>query len=293
MNWFGYRTENLEKPPHLILHFDVNETLIAIDKAGQKTAHDVVSTSIANRVKAVWDESISQPISYSDYIRHHKLENRTASSVVKKEQDALISKVLTVLEAQDHPDLEEMQDLYAKAMHTLENQKTLIFPSFYALIDRLNEHDLKYTIAIRTFGTDIPIIVDELNQECGEGFISKKDVNGHEELYEILKEGHVAIQDDFHHWFNHDKNWQYGKAFPVEQDESKAISFFFDDNAKFSSSHPEENIVCPFDAESKKLIHPKEVIEKKRLIPVDTLLALSDEDYYVNIVQEALDKAVL
>ena len=68
---YGFRRSPQSASPHLYLHFDINGTLIAVDSASNdKGIHDVVSTSIASRYKAVWGPEVTQPINFYNYVKN-------------------------------------------------------------------------------------------------------------------------------------------------------------------------------------------------------------------------------
>lgn len=54
--------------PHLILHFDINKTLIASDRAGNKSIEQVINELLACEYKFKWDESVKEAISYDEYV---------------------------------------------------------------------------------------------------------------------------------------------------------------------------------------------------------------------------------
>lgn len=291
----------VEKQPHLILHFDMNKTLIASDRQGGKTSHDVVSADIAGLVMDYWNDSLVVPISYADYVNHYLLPNPNNSREIKNQQKEKISKVLQFLDETAHPDYARMQRTYHKAIAALEKQETQVFNSFYRLIEFLNESGASYTLVIRTYGSEGSEVARELNNIFGESFIEdfrslqKGYLDGSEyDLYKLVAniDHHLLVQDDYDWWFSHGKNWKYGKPFPVDLGDSKTISLFFDDNAKIDVFAPESNIVFPYDAASGEPISPSQLIDQGRLIPVEMLEALCDENYYIRFVEEAMRESL-
>lgn len=289
----------VEAKPHLILHFDMNKTLIASDREGQKTAHDVVCAEIAGQVTDFWDDSFSAPISYADYVKHHLLPNPDHSKDIKLKQRAQISEVLQFLKERNHPACSKMQEIYDRAIGLLEKQETQIFKSFYRLIEFLQKENISYTLVIRTFGSEASEIAEELNERFGDDFLTdfrtlkRGDIQGTESnLYEVIANAghHLVIRDDWEWWFEHGQHWKYGKPFPVDLSDPQRISLFFDDNAKVDSLFSQENIVYPYDAVNGKPIFPDELIKQGRLLPVEMLKALFDEDYYIRFVEKALDR---
>ena len=172
----------IERHPHLILHFDLNKTLIASDKEGKKTAHDVVSAEIAGRVVDCWDDSWLVPISYADYVKRSLLPNPNNSKEIKNQQKEKISKVLQFLEESEHPAYTKMQKVYHRAIAILEKQDSQVFKSFYRLIEFLKEKEISYTLVIRTFGSEGSEVAEELNESFGQAFIAD---------FRTLQQGHL------------------------------------------------------------------------------------------------------
>ena len=286
----------VEAKPHLILNFDMNKTLIASDKAGGKTSLDAVFAEIAAQVFDTWDDSRTVPVSYFEHVRQ-LFPNRNPSQDLESEKTRAMARVIQVLEERNHPEHLRMKAIYDRAVGVLERQKEQIFASFYKLIEFLREKDISYTLVIRTFGAEAPEIADELNRRFGSDFLTdfrsfkKGKLQGTESnLYDLVAntDHHLVIQDDWHWWAKHGQDWQYGKPFPIDLNDPQRISLFFDDNAKPDPKFPQKNIVAPYDAASGQPISPDELIKQGRLLPVDMLEALCDEDYYIRLVEKAL-----
>ncbi len=64
----------------------------------------------------------------------------------------------------------------------------------------------------------------------------------------------------------------------------------FDDCARYNEARPKHNILRIYDANTGKSIPVKKAIEDGFAFPADTLLALTDKNYYINLVKQALDK---
>ena len=56
-----------EAPPHLILHFDVNKTLIASDQTENKSLEDVINEMLSRKYSSCWDERVLKPISFARF----------------------------------------------------------------------------------------------------------------------------------------------------------------------------------------------------------------------------------
>src|SRR5579872_211960 len=156
--------------PHLILHFDMNKTMIATDKVGQKSAHDTICAVLADRIVSTWDET-TPPMDYFHYVKYHLLPNSDNSREIKLKQKEKVAQLLDFLKASNHPAYGEAQETYDRAMNVLEKQETEIFTSFHKLIKYLHEKKISYTLVIRTFGSEATEIAHELNERFGAGFI--------------------------------------------------------------------------------------------------------------------------
>ena len=197
-----------QETPHLILHFDINRTLIACDKVQQKSVRDVIVNTLADQTEGLWGSQLTHPICYSDYVKHHLFPNPTLSKEIKKKQKEEICRFLDVMREQEHPLYPTLQRKYDQALSKLNQQEGMIFPSFYKLLDYLEERGISYTLVFRTFGGDAPEVAAELNARLGEGFLTDiRPVTDREEFYDFLKtaDHHVAINDDWDTWYAHNE----------------------------------------------------------------------------------------
>lgn len=286
-----------EVKPQLILHFDMNKTLIASDREGQKTGHDTVCAILADQIFGLWDDSLEAPMNYFHYVKYHLLPNPKASKEVKLKQKEKVSQFLAFLQEISHPDYDQALKTYERAMAHLETQETQVFRSFYKLIDYLQEKGISYKLVIRTFGSEALEIAEELNERFGSDFIvgfhaiKQGDLQGTESsLYDLIlsSDHHLVVRDDWEWWFSHGEHWEYGKPFPIDLGDSGRISLFFDDNARPDPHYPQKCIVAPYHVESGVPISPRKLIENDRIFPVEMLEALCDENYYIKLVEKVL-----
>ena len=63
--------QELSYPKKLIIHMDVNKTIIAQDPAGGKTPYEILIHSFADSYKCCWDKRVLKDISYSDYVKKY------------------------------------------------------------------------------------------------------------------------------------------------------------------------------------------------------------------------------
>lgn len=285
-----------EKRPHLVLHLDLNKTIIATDKAANLDADQVILYSLACHTFDRWDETIKEPISYTEYIKFHEIPNPHHDKTVKRQQYERISHFLDYLEEHAHPAYEKTREKLFRAKEKLLSLTTTVFPSFYRLIDHLEKEKIPYTLVMRTFGSDGPSVANEINETLGRPFIKysyrmkEGKIDTHHGLLEPHRfianhRQHCLIRDDWKWWFSHGENAQYGKPFPIFE-EREMLSIFFDDHAQVLLSKPEKNIVAA-TTERGRFIKPSDLIEDKLLYPVDTVEALLDEDYFIKKIEES------
>ena len=218
--------------PRMILHFDINSTLILPDHAKGRTAQETLNEK-----------------------------------------------------------LKECPSKRALAEEKLKRQQTLVFPSFYRLIDHLERRGIPYTIVLRTFGRDLRPVMTEIHHlrphivfmtrghfQNETLIIKGGHLRGPKAFFRFLKKsGHAAIQDDYFWWRCHGRKSRYGKPFPFNRQDPETISLFFDDHA--------DRLVGPFDLTHNQWLETKIAIREGLLFPVDTIEALINDDYYIGLLQ--------
>lgn len=286
-------TEQVSERPHLLLHFDVNRTLIFSDVVQNQSPEDVIVNGLADRFEYCWDETITHPINYTNYVKYHLYPNPERSKEIKQKQKNQTTHFLDFLRETGHPLYPMAQGLFDRAKEALERKETLVFRSFYNLVEYLRRENISHTIIFRTFGSDIRDVAEELNGQLGENFLNhfytfkEGAFQAAPDFYSYIKGAshHMAIQDDWNWWFQHGEHYHYGKPFPVDLGDARVCSLFFDDNATLNRDHPETNIVAPFDIATQKILSPEELVASKRLFPVDTLEALCNDQYFIELIQ--------
>lgn len=290
-----------EEKPLLLLHFDMNKTLIASDAAGGKSKQDVIIHCLADTLMERWSTDLKKPLSYSDYVKERLLPGSSRDRALKQKRDQKISEFLLFLKA-ERPDLyDTVFKQYEKASAALLAQKTLVFSSFYTLVAFLKKNGYDFSIIIRTFGKEIEQVSSEIEHVAQVSFTKKGhfqdgvlhvDGNGilsnSKDFYAFLKENrHVCIQDEYARWFENGERQEYGKPFPIDRSDENTLSLFFDDNISLDP-HAGKNIVHSIDVETNQSIRVDSLLHSHLIFPVDTMQAIQDESYYVRLVQEAL-----
>lgn len=282
--------------PKVILHKDINKTIIAEDPAGDKTIDDVLIHSLAEQYFDRWDEAIINPISYTEYIKQYVLPGKKGDQNLKKLRNQRISGFIEFLRSTQHSYYYEVNERYLKLRTKILSSKSVIFKSFYREIEFLEDNNIPYSIVLRTFGKDLDRIIDEIHRHIRSDFFSWRGIfkngvlelsslltNEHitlstvQEIYDFLKDhGNVALQDDWKIWNQHGECQQFGKLFPVDCDDRGVITYFSDDNG-----HPNDGILNPRHPITNAVLHVDELIKSKHICVADMLKAIEDDEYYV------------
>lgn len=268
----------------LVLFFDVNGTIIALDSAQEKTLEITLLQELAKRITARWCKSLKEPISYKRFVHQYLLKGEDPSNIfLIKQRQQRYAAFLTYL-SHHHPSIYEETLSQFQAIHKiLQQKKGHLFPSFLKLLRQLQHQQVPFSLVLRSFGKEMPIVRQEL-EEVGVSIqhngIFKENIlhmNGQqyhqgEEILSFLQAGHHhAWQDDWEYWHAHCHQSPYGKPFYLSV--THPITLFFDDNIQ------EKDIVhiCPAKGLS---LSKEEAIAQGYLHRVDTLEAIRDEAYF-------------
>ncbi|CCB85225.1 putative uncharacterized protein [Parachlamydia acanthamoebae UV-7] len=284
----------------LILHFDINETLIASDQAAGKSAKDTINRALAQKYKEKWSESIAEPISYQEYVYRYLLPGDKNNSQLKEKRLQKLFHFTDFIQASAYPIKNQVLAEYHHCLNKFVSGEPIqIFPSFFKMIRHLQNQRVSFTLQIRTFGKELPQIVQAINTQLGCEFIKynarfenrhlfienrPKPVISLPEIYQFFKICNVGVQDSWKEWSEHQKYAAYGKLFPIDLEDPHTIAIFFDDNIR-----PQEpkNIVNAIDIRSGCSVSARDLIETHNLVIVDMLQAIEDEDYFIKHVQQA------
>jgi hypothetical protein len=292
--------------PQLILHFDVNRTLFMLDPASNKTAEDCILHTLADTYEDCWDNHVLEPISYTDYIKEYIYPGIEAGNLeLKRTRKEKISQFLTYLEMTNHRFSKKANEDFKLASENLKNHSTLILKAFYKLISYLQYNEYHYSIVLRTFGMDLDVVIEDIEKQTFAGFFETKaefkdgilnfekpdnhpSISNLKEVYTYLKShGHVAIHDDWLPWSKSGELQIHGKPFPIDLDDTKVISLFFDDNIS-TKMNSVKNIVSPIDIKTGKSLSVYELIQKHRLFAVNSIEAILDDTYFIRLVESSL-----
>jgi hypothetical protein len=286
--------------PHLLLHFDINKTLIASDKAGGKSVDNIINELLADKFSACWDPSIKEPITFDDYVRNVLVPGSKDDLSLREERKKWLAGFLDYLCDKEHPLYLPVLAEYTAAKTVLQNTDRMVFPSFYHLIEELDRKEISYSIILRSFGHEVFEVRDEIDRMCGgyffdhsgefkEGdlYVADAFTLSHHHIYHIMRHwGHLAIHDDWNYWVSEDMWGHYGKPFYVDLDDPSTLSIFFDDNIRLGN--PRTNILSASHAKTGEFLLVDDLVSKGQAVRVDTMEAILDKDYFVDLVMKAM-----
>ena len=280
---------------HLLLFMDLNGTIIAYDSAKNKDIDSAVLQLLAENYIDVWDATkTTERMTYQQYLEKHELARKAQSDDYKG--------FIHFLEMTNHPLKKEILSTYYKIKNILRDGD--VFPSFLRLIHSLNELGTSFTIILRSFGNDAHTVVSELEKRTNikfihhavfkEGHLISSDEKTLKSPDEILASvqpmKHGVWQDDHHYWHTHSETHFYGKPYPINFNDRGLVSIFFDDNAESK----EILSIQPTSASAvDQAILQRKLIASGRIVPVNTMNAILNDDYFTNCVEFALRQANL
>lgn len=289
--------------PKIILHQDINRTIIAEDLVEGKSVDVVLINALAEKYCDHWSSNVLQPISYADYIKTHLLPGSKTDPVLKKARNQKIAEFIDYLQTIHHAFYNKVQEKFQKLRTKLASHKSIIFPSFYREIEYLNQLNIPYSLVLRTFGKDLDRVIEEIHNNISSEFFDWRGIfkNGYleltalktkevvmlhttAELYDFLKKhGNIALQDDWKTWNQHHETQEFGKLFPIDTNDGTVITLFADDNAD-----PSNGIVNARHPKTNAILNIKELIEHNNICVVDMLSAIEDDEYFVKQLQSLL-----
>lgn len=297
----------LTAAPKLLLHFDVNKTLIADDAAGSKTTDHILMHAMAERFYDRWDERVPDPISYLEYVKEYLLPGKSSDLTLRAARDQQIQRFLEFLRERNHFYTPWAEKQFAQLKAKLAQSETLVFPSFYRLLSYMEERKLEYTVILRTFGSDLPRVIHDVNTATRSSFFALKGrfknrtlfvevaplqercIERISDIYQFFKSSsHLAIQDNWEDWMTHEEAQEHSKTFPIDLQDDSVISLFFDDNVKVEPNS-RVNIVNPIDVHTNQPLNVVSLVESKNIFRVDAIDAILDDDYFIHLVEAAIN----
>lgn len=294
---------NLNALPKVLLHLDINKTLIAEDLTTNKTMEYTISNALAEKTVYKWSDDL-KPMSYRDYV------SCVLAPGDKVKQREIVASFIPFLETTDYSERARVRKIYDQVMQKM--QDAYLVPSFVRLIQVMQEEDIPFRIILRTFGGDIRIgkITQEINKLLKRGAIehSGRFTNGQltitdetnciqtfekvDEIYRYFRDaqGHIAIQDDWNRWHEDDERARSAKPFIFDPKDKQIVSIFFDDNIN-EDTGSEYNIIYPMDTNGSPKALDK--LLNRNVFVADIIEAILDENYFVDRVNQSLSESRL
>ena len=247
----------------VIINLDVNDTIIFGGTIGGRSLEQSIILALADYFKDRWDATITEPISFSDYVKI-KFPGSNRDEELKKKRDQEKFAFLNFLEKENHRLKKLASKTQKKMIKKLKLQKGTVVDSFYKLIEYLKANDIHFSIILRSFGIDTNNVMEEVNSNLGMSFFeNRNDFRGILRLIDVLPEEerltylkqvynfikttpNTGIRDDYCYWDSNKQYQEFSKPFPIDNTDSSIVQIFFDDNVK-SEPGSSVNIVNPID----------------------------------------------
>lgn len=284
--------QELDFSKRLVLHFDVNKTIIAVDLVQNKGIEECVNSILANFTFYKWDGEKEQ--SYyaflTDKVSRENPKLLVTSEDFKSKRNVYISDFHAYL--QQYPGmLAEYEKDKSALLEILDRESLVIFPAFFKLVSWLNENFKdKYVIYLRTFGTDLPEVVPAIEENSELKFHEWGEFRGRElyigsevrtvDFFVSNTSKNCAIRDDYVYWKAHNFQAIGGKPFFVDSENSNYVHIFFDDNA----DDLDKPIICPVLSNG-GLADTSELIERGNIVAVNSRDAILNENYFIEKVK--------
>lgn len=285
-----------QKKPQLLLHFDINKTIIAMDAVQNKNVEETVNGVLAEFTFAQWDGTREQ--SYYAYVTDQlALENsefpRASEEFKRKRSEQL--KGFSAFVKQYPKMFARYEQDKNQMLKILSSGEMVIFPSFYKTVAWLNkQYPKNYALYLRTFGKDLPEVVPMIEKNTGIKFAGRGDIQEsnlaltvpNKSLFDFLAEPgpkNYAIRDDYAYWKSQGFQSAGGKPFPIDRTNDNVIALFFDDNA----NDPDKPIIRPFGPDG-QLLDTEILLKSGNIVAVNTKEAIVDEDYFINKIKALL-----
>lgn len=301
--------------PHLILHFDVNETILMGDPAGGDTYMDCIHKSLAKcafckadgplgkngataTTPTVWHDGtpIGELPSAPPPLKPEWTFDTPAGVAAFYKQPALKRKHLkTFCDAGSPGAIYAAERARCRAalgwphaphpalsMEEDGGAVGVLLPAFYQTLDGLRRSGRRFSIVLRTFGTDLPRVAAAINayaagehpdypegapdlalppqrmwkgrydEGSGRFALSPHDEgNGapsitdeREAVAALSEHGVSGVMDDYKYWASHDNDPACGKPLWLTLGDASTYQLFFDDNIQCAAAARPDAHVC-------------------------------------------------
>jgi hypothetical protein len=263
----------------IVVHLDVNGTIMAADKAQNKTTQDYVKIEFAKHVRGVWRPDLPE-MTYREFVENHVIPGNGAIRDIKDARNNNYKNFVTSSYLQNHPEYAELTTKYKEYVRIAESMDNSLFPSFWRLVEWAKDKP-NVRLVFRTFGHDISDIREILNLK---GYVMTNILaydlegclmSGETEVApsQMWQDLFNAVHDNHKRWHENGETEAYAKPFMQPEN---GVAIVFDDNAKV------KHIIAPDQGTRDDLI------TSGHIVPVRTLMALTDPEYFVSRVEALL-----
>ena len=152
----------------LLLHFDVNGTLILKDSSKHVDNEQMLTSVLAENTYADWDGAHGR-MSFKEYVYNVLLPGDKSDQLLKKERQLVVGRFFEWMEERGHPAFEqarnERERIKAKFIDPGTKEINFaVFASFYRLLEKLRSQQIPFVIILRTFGNDLKEVTEEIGQ---------------------------------------------------------------------------------------------------------------------------------
>lgn len=269
--------------PKILLHFDLNGTLILQDTSKQVNPDYMIISALAEDTFAKWSDN-TEEMSFKDYVYQVLKPGDKSDPLLKKERQAIIADFFNWIQ-EDSNAYEKYRQVKEKYLGSLK-----LFDSFYKLLEKMREMNLQFTVILRTFGNDLTEVVEEMSKHPSGIKISHfgkfdkcrlsidgQTIENMEKTF-LNSAGHFAIQDDWSTWNADGERGRSGKPFILDRENTTCLSLFFDDN------------ITGLDQDIIKTNVPIIDLIGVQVFPVRTMQAMLDDNYYIDCVLKSIRK---
>jgi len=210
-----------------------------------------------------------------------------------------IAHFLDWLEETQHPKKREVIERYEQLKAKSGCQ---IFPSFFTLLKKLKELNIRFVVLLRTYGRNLQEVAEEIGKHPDGVVFTKygkfsdgklhlensKSLNSTKKIFNTFlhTQNHFAIQDNWPEWNSDDERARSGKPFIFDASGKmhgvKNLSLFFDDNY----TAEEKDILTPIEVHGQTVSNT--TIQNQLAFRVDPVEAILDNNYYIKLVTHAL-----
>jgi len=265
----------------------------------------MMMSALCDSTYDTWNEHYTKPVAFRTYIDEFLHPGDKSNADLKQKRQAEVYGFLDFLSKNSHPAYNTVKEDFEKMRAKFIDNVTgkihfTIFPSFYKLLRKLREMKIDFIIILRTFGSDLPGVVKDL-EEHSEGIkvshwgkfkdtqlMIEDKLYSPEESFEFFlnSEEHFAVQDDWVKWNKDGELGRSGKPFLYDKSQCfrnvNNLALFFDDNI----TGEELDIVRPCEITGK---HDSSTeLFEKYLFRVYTKEAILNDEYFIEKVFSVL-----